>query len=135
MRRLVLLVPAALLLAAAYVPTDPERARWTMGDMQSWRICFAAYKQDHGAYPEVASADAAKKLFEPVYIRTLPMHDAWGKDYDVKSNPAGFMVVSAGADGKFEPSTWNTAGKHSFYEADAVANQEGRWLFRSWEIK
>lgn len=135
MRRLVLLPLAAALLVAAYNPTDAERARWTMGDMQSWRICFAAYKSDHGAYPEVSSAEAAKSLFEPKYIMKLPMHDAWGNGYDVKSNPNGFQVVSAGADAKFDPSTWKTAGRQSFYEADAVATEEGRWLFRSWEIK
>lgn len=135
MRKLVFLIPAVLLLAAAYVPTDTERARWTMGDMQSWRICFAAYKQDHGAYPAVGSAQAAKDLFEPKYVQRLPMRDAWGNGYEVKSNPTGYQVVSAGADGKFEPSSWNTEGKQSFYEADAVATAEGRWLFRFWEIK
>ena len=62
-----------------YAPTDAERARWTMGDMVSWRICFAAYKQDHGKYPEVKSVEEAKAAFEPVYIAHLPVTDAWGR--------------------------------------------------------
>lgn len=135
MRNVILLTFAALLLVAAYNPTDAERARWTMGDMQSWKICFAAYKQDNGAYPEVASAEAARALFEPKYVQKLPMHDAWGNDYGVKANPNGYQVVSAGSDGKFDPSSWKAAGKQSSYDADAVATDEGRWLVRFWEIK
>ncbi len=135
MRQFVILITAAFLLIAAYNPTDAERARWTMHDMQSWRICFAAYKSDHGAYPEVSSLDAARALFEPVYVQHLPLTDAWGTRYEVKSNPTGFQVVSAGSDGKLDPSTWKTAGKQSSYQADAVATEDGRWLFRSWEMK
>ena len=139
MKRLILgvvaLLPLALLAADPYIPTDAERARWTMHDMQSWRICFAAYKQDHSAYPEAKSAEAAKALFEPIYIQHLPMTDAWGNAYDVKSDAAGFRVVSAGADGKFDRSTWSAEGKQSSFDADAVATNDGRWLFRSWDMK
>ncbi len=135
MRKFFILVLAALLLVAAYNPTDAERARWTMHDMQSWRICFAAYKQDHGAYPEVKSADGAKALFQPVYIQSLPLADAWGNAYDVASDAKGFRVVSAGADGKFDRSSWSTGGKQSSFDADAVATEYGRWLFRYWELR
>src|SRR3954452_6836917 len=108
---LVVAIATPLFAANPYAPTDLERARWTMNDMQSWRICFAAYKQDHGAYPEVKSAEAAKALFEPIYVLHLPMTDAWGNGYDVTSEGGSFRVVSAGADGKFERSTWSAAGK------------------------
>jgi hypothetical protein len=85
-----------------YLPTDAERARWTMHDMASWRICFDAYKTDHGKYPEVKSAEEAKAAFEPVYIAHLPMTDAWGHAYVVESSASTYAVVSAGADGKFD---------------------------------
>jgi hypothetical protein len=118
-----------------YAPSDAERARWTMGDMVSWRICFAAYKQDHGKYPEVKSAEEAKAAFEPIYIAHLPMTDAWGRAYAVESNANGFTVVSAGADGKFDKRTWSTGSTLNSFDDDAVATNEGKWLFRHWNLK
>jgi hypothetical protein len=118
-----------------YVPTDLERARWTMGDMVSWRICFAAYKQDHGKYPEAKSAEEAKTAFEPVYIAHLPMTDTWGNAYAVDSNANSFTVVSAGADGKFDKQSWSTGGTLQSFDDDAVATNEGKWLFRHWNLK
>ena len=106
-----------------------------MSDMNSWRICFAAYKQDHGKYPEVKSAAEAKAAFEPVYVAHLPMTDAWGRPYDVTSDTTTFTVASAGADGKFDKASWSTGGALSSFDDDAVATQEGRWLFRHWVMK
>jgi len=118
-----------------YAPTDAERARWTMGDMVSWRICFAAYKQDHGKYPEVKSAEEAKAAFEPVYVAHLPMTDAWGNAYAVQSDANSFTVVSAGSDGKLDRKSWSTPGTLQSFDEDAVATNEGRWLLRHWNMK
>ena len=115
-----------------YVPTDAERARWTMQDMNSWKICFAAYKQDHGKYPEVKSASEAKAAFEPVYISHLPLTDAWGRAYAVESGADVFTVASAGADGNFDRKSWSTPDGALPFDADAVASNEGRWLVRRW---
>jgi hypothetical protein len=119
----------------AYAPTDAERARWTMGDMVSWRICFAAYKQDHGKYPEVKSVEEAKSAFEPVYVAHLPVTDAWGRAYAVESNANSFTVASSGADGKFDKQTWSTGATLQSFDEDAVATNEGRWLLRHWAMK
>jgi len=141
MKKMLLAVMVALivspLLAAdgSYLPTDAERARWTMQDMNSWRICFAAYKQDHGKYPEVKSAEEARAAFEPVYIAHLPMTDAWGRAYAVESSASAFTVASAGADGKFDKQSWSTAGVLQSFDEDAVATNEGRWLLRRWNQK
>lgn len=118
-----------------YVPTDAERARWTMSDMVSWRICFAAYKLDHGKYPEVKSPADAKAAFEPVYILHLPTMDAWGRPYAVASDASSFTVASAGADGKFDKQSWSVGAALESFDDDAVATQEGRWLFRHWTLK
>ena len=118
-----------------YAPTDLERARWTMSDMVSWRICFAAYKQDHGKFPEVKSAEEAKAAFEPIYVAHLPMTDAWGRAYAVESNANSFTVVSAGADGKLDKQSWSTGGTLQSLDDDAVATSEGNWLFRHWSLK
>jgi hypothetical protein len=130
-----LIVTPLFAASGPYSPTDAERARWTMQDMNSWKICFAAYKQDHGKYPEVKSADEAKAAFEPIYIAHLPMTDAWGRAYAVETNASGFTVASAGADGKFDKQSWSTGGTLQSFDEDAVASQEGRWLFRHWNQK
>jgi len=44
-----------ILTMAVYMPTDAERARWTMFDMRSWKTAFDAYKMDHGAYPNATT--------------------------------------------------------------------------------
>ena len=103
--------------------------------MVSWRICFNAYKQDHGKYPEVKSAEEAKTAFEPVYIAHLPITDAWGRAYAVESNANSFTVASAGADGKFDKQSWSTGATLGSFDEDAVATNEGRWLLRHWAMK
>lgn len=134
MRRFLILSFAVFLLAA-YSPTDAERARWTMHDMQSWRIALAAYKQDHGTYPDAKTLEEARTAIEPKYIRHSPVTDAWGNAYGFERTGDGFRVVSAGADGKFDPPTWTAAGRQSSFDADAVATNDGRWLYRFWEMK
>jgi type II secretory pathway pseudopilin PulG len=116
-------------------PTVAERARLTMSDMVSWRLCFAAYKQDYGKYPEVKSVEEAKAAFEPVYISQLPMTDAWGHTYAVEAGANGYTVASAGADGKFDKQSWSAGGQVDSFNDDAVATNEGRGLFRYWSMK
>jgi hypothetical protein len=117
-----------------YVPTDAERARWTMSDMMSWKIVFDAYKADHKEYPVVKTVEEARLAGEPVYIRHAPMADAWGRPYRIESDGATFRVVSAGADGIFQSDIAKN-GKLESFNDDAVVSNEGRWLSRSWEIK
>lgn len=133
---MVAMIVAPLLAAdGPYLPTDAERARWTMLDMASWRTCFLAYKSDHGKYPDLKSVADAKAAFEPIYILHLPETDAWGRPYAVESSANGFTVASAGTDGKFDRKSWSAGGQLQSFDEDAVATQEGRWLFRHWAMK
>jgi len=118
-----------------YQPTDAERARWTMHDMTSWRVCFDAYKLDHGKYPEVKTVEEARAAFEPVYVLHLPLTDAWGRPYAVESTATTYAVASAGTDGKFDKQSWTTGGALKSFDEDAVITNEGRWLFRHWAMK
>ena len=118
-----------------YCPTDAERARWTMGDMMSWKTIFEAYRIDNKAYPVVANAEEARQAGEPKYVIKAPMLDAWGRPYRIESDGKTFRVVSAGADGIFQESTWSTPGRSGSFNDDAVVSHEGRWLTRSWEHK
>ncbi len=106
-----------------------------MFDMNSWRIALAAYKSDHGSYPEATTLEEARKAIEPVYIVTAPMHDAWGNAFRYDRTASGYRLISAGADGAFQPETWTTGGKQPSFNDDAVMTNDGRWLFRFWEMK
>ena len=129
-------ITAAAVAGSAYLPTDAERARWTMSDMQSWRIVLEAYKQDHGAYPKAASLDDLRSMVEPVYIKHAPMTDAWGNAYRYAPSADGTpRIISAGADGKFDEATWTAAGPNDSFDADAVMTPAARWMFRSWAFK
>lgn len=96
-----ILLSASAFAGTQYVPTDQERARWTNSDMHSWRIVLDAYKIDHKQYPAAANVEAILPLVEPVYIRTLPLRDAWGSDYRFESTAETYKLISAGPDGKF----------------------------------
>lgn len=98
----VLLTAATTFAATTYAPTDEERGRWTHGDMYSWRIVMDAYKIDYNKYPAAANLQAVRPLVEPVYIRTLPMHDAWGNDYRFSSTDETYTLTSAGKDGQLD---------------------------------
>jgi len=133
MKRIALL--AAIGLMAAYIPTDAERARWTMQDMMSWKTVFDAYYTDHKEYPHVSSVAEARAIAEPVYIKAAPLNDAWGHPYRIEADGKTFRVVSAGADGVFKPESWTTGGTLESFNDDAVVTNEGRWWFRRWEFK
>jgi hypothetical protein len=136
MRRLVIVITGTVLLLAAYDPTDTERAGWTMGDMNSWRIALSAFQQDNGKFPDVRTLQEARDAIQPKYIAYAPMHDAWGNPYRYElDGKGGFRLVSAGADGKFQPEGWSEKGRTKDLNADAVATAEGRWLQRSWQVR
>lgn len=120
--------------ASSYVPSDAERARWTMFDMHSWKIALSAYRSDHGVYPTAKTLDEARAAVEPMYIAHAPMTDAWGNPYRIESNATSFQVISAGADGVFERDLSKTGVLPSFND-DAVATESGNWLVRRWNLK
>ncbi|HZE88508.1 MAG TPA: type II secretion system protein GspG [Verrucomicrobiae bacterium] len=138
---LILILSAAHGLAAPapqasspYVPSDAERARWTMADMRSLVIAMEAYKKDHGEYAKGETLQGLLAQISPVYIRRAPATDAWGNAYRYAPLGAtGFRIVSAGADGAFSLGTWGTAERDLAYAEDAVA--EAGALTRTWKYE
>ena len=131
---LALAFAASMSAVEPYLPTDAERARWTMSDLSSWNIALEAYKTDHNHYP-AGGADEVRDAVEPVYINALPMTDAWGHAYRVESDGKTYRVVSAGRDGKFDEESWSEGARELSYDADAVAASGTRWLVRSWKFR
>jgi hypothetical protein len=134
---LVLILAAAapaLFAAESYKPTDSERARWTYFDIRSIATSLEAWATDHNnQYPEVSGPEAVQALVQPMYIMSFPAHDAWGHPYRIESTAKGYRIISAGADGKFDESTWSTPGKNLPTSDDAVY-VNGKFV-RSWSLK
>jgi hypothetical protein len=118
-----------------YVPTDAERARWTLQDMRSWKIALEAYNIDHKSYPAARSLKEAAAAVEGKYISAVPMHDAWGNPYVYERTESGYRIVSSGADGRFDRSGWTVAGQLESLEADAVITNDGKFWLRSWKFR
>jgi hypothetical protein len=134
---LMLVVIAAPLFAAdgPYVPTDIERAGWTSSDMNSLRTALAAYHSDYGSFPDVKTMEEVRALIEPKYIMHTAVHDAWGHPFHYERHGKdGYLLVSAGADGKFQPEGWSQTGRNADLNVDAVATEDGRWLQLSWKL-
>lgn len=121
------------LAAAAYVPTDAERARWTYMDMRSIQTAIEAYATDHNRYPDVKDINALLPLVQPIYIMALPAHDAWGNAYRIEATEKSYRIISAGSDGTFDESSWSAPAKNLPFTADAVIDH-GKFI-RSWAFK
>ncbi len=117
-----------------YVPSDAERARWTMSDMISRKTVLEAYAIDHQQYPVIKTLEEARALSEPIYIRHAPVADAWGRPYRIECEGKSYRIVSAGADGVFQDDM-SAGGTLKSFNDDAVAANQGRWLFQHWEMK
>jgi len=120
---------------APYSPTDAERARWTMSDMRSLATALESYAKDNHAYPAGATIDAMVAAVQPNYMRKAHATDAWGRAYVYAPGPEGksYRLVSAGADGKTDPGSWESAGPLDAFEDDAVLDSGSMtrpWPFR-----
>jgi hypothetical protein len=75
----------------------------TMADMRSIATALEAFKIDNGACPgatpgEVEVAWNSEHL-QPIYIRTLPLDDAWGRPFLFWSDGESYRIASLGSDG------------------------------------
>lgn len=118
-----------------YLPSDAERARWTMSDMRTLAIALAAYHIDRKAYPGGASLADAIAAVEPIYVRKAPTRDAWGTPfrYLPAADGSGYMIVSAGADRVFEESPWDRPGESDDFADDVVLRDDR--LIRTWQYR
>jgi Bacterial type II secretion system protein G./Uncharacterized protein conserved in bacteria (DUF2059). len=82
---------------------QPEMA--TLRDLRTIATCLEARATDTNEYPTVLTVEELKPLLEPVYVRRLPLVDAWGTPYAYVSDGRSYRVVSAGADRRFEPAS------------------------------
>jgi hypothetical protein len=86
---------------------DPEaRRRQSMADLRSIGTAIESYAIDHNAYPgpigAVGTIALVEEDLEPIYIRTLPHLDGWGREFLVYSDGTCYYLVSAGGEGLFD---------------------------------
>jgi len=87
-------------------PETVERSRekQTMSDLRNLAIASEAYATDTNEYPDAKDLEKLRSLLSPVYIRNVPMTDAWGTPfvYVVAPDKMGYRFVSAGPDKKLD---------------------------------
>lgn len=68
-------------------------------------MAIELYMSDYHHAPKADSIKELKKIIEPVYIKTVQVHDPWGHEYHYKvdkDNPRRYWLASGGSDGKLE---------------------------------
>jgi hypothetical protein len=82
--------------------TEQDRQILSASDLQTIAIAVMSYSIDNNTYPVVtggaAGVQALQPLLEPLYVRALPLFDAWGHGYFYWSNGKNFLVYSTGGD-------------------------------------
>jgi hypothetical protein len=128
-------VLAYSIAAVAYVPSDAERARWTMSDLRSLATAVEAYAVDHKSYPSVTTLGELLSLIQPIYIRKAPAVDAWGHAYVYIPSADGksYRLVSPGSDGATDPKSWETPGPLESFDQDAVVDSGS--FTRAWPYR
>jgi hypothetical protein len=118
-----------------YLPTDAERARWTMSDLRTLATAVEAYALDNKTYPAAATLDALIPMIEPIYVRKAPVVDAWGHPYVyvASADRKSYRLVSAGADGATDAKSWDAAGALKSFDEDAVVSSGA--FSRSWPYR
>lgn len=91
--------------------TLASRQRQTMADLRSIGTAIETFSIDNNDYPlqdrGLQSIDSIGDRLAPTYIRLLPVNDAWGHPFLYWSDKAGYVVISAGADGVLDIE-WDT---------------------------
>ena len=103
---------------------EAGRQKRTMADMRSVATVFEAYRVDHAALPGEATAgfvpvETIRGAVQPVYIRELPVQDAWGSPIWIWSDGTHYRIVSAGRDGKVDNDYATTPGAGTTTSVDS----------------
>ncbi len=109
---------SGVLLAHAMDP-NLERRKRTMADLRSIGTAIEEFSIDNNFYPSTSGwtgTEALRDQVSPMYLRTIPLTDAWDEPFKVWSNEMDYCIVSYGGDGDME--------KDWIAEKDAAANSK-----------
>ena len=83
--------------------SDVELLQRSMEELRTIGTAMESYAVDNNAYPGPAGGvtplDVLRAYLEPVYIRSLPLVDPWGRPYLRWSTPEWYTLIALGADG------------------------------------
>jgi len=98
-------------LVAMAMPTlmsavDEGRAQRTLDDIEAIARACEGFSEDSATYPGPTegwvTVDTLSAYLEPVYIGTLPRHDAWQNPLLYWSDGGSYRIISTGKDGRME---------------------------------
>lgn len=82
-------------------PKDGQRR--TMADLRSIGTAIESFSIDNNVYPrqdrDLLPVELIQDRLSPVYIRTLPLKDAWGNEFLMWGTEGEYVIISLGADG------------------------------------
>ena len=101
---LLIVVAIIGIIAAIAIPNllnaiDRGKQKRTMADLRSLGTAVETYSIDVNIYPVATTMAALEALVEPVYIRTAPDQDGWGRTFTVASATGEYTLCSGGKDG------------------------------------
>ncbi len=107
---------AAGLAAAAAGPAlaqagDKAKANSTMATLKTISLAIEGYLVDNAKSPQAGSLAELQTILAPMYIKELPLKDAWGNDLLYKkTGNDGYLIASPGKDGVFKG--WDQKGEY-----------------------
>lgn len=107
---------AAGLAAAAAGPAfaqagDKAKANSTKATLKTVALAIEGYLVDNAKSPQAGSLAELQTILAPLYIKELPLKDAWGNDLLYKkAGTAGYLIASPGKDGLFQG--WDQKGEY-----------------------
>jgi hypothetical protein len=83
-------------------PLDPGLK--TLIAIRTLATCAGAYAVDHRAYPQSADVAALAGVFQPEYVKVMPLKDGWNGDLGYRATAAGdhYVLGSRGSNGLWE---------------------------------
>ena len=101
---LLIVVAIIGIIAAIAIPNllnaiDRGKQKRTMADLRSLGTAIESYSIDNNVYPAANDFSTLEGVIEPIYIRTAPESDGWGRTFLVTSTNTLYTIGSGGKDG------------------------------------
>ena len=124
---LLIVVAIIGIIAAIAIPNllnaiDRGKQKRTMADLRSLGTAIESYSIDNNVYPTAANMTTLEGVIEPIYIRTSPDSDGWGRTFIVASTNTLYTVGSGGKDGGALTLVSGGGATTSFNDAIIFAN-------------